>query len=99
MSRETLLSVIIPVYNVEEYLAKCLDSILGQTYQNLEVILVNDGSKDGSGSICDAYAQKDSRIRVIHKENGGLSSARNAGMDAATGEYITFVDQKICSGS
>lgn len=92
MSRETLLSVIIPVYNVEEYLAKCLDSILGQTYQNLEVILVNDGSKDGSGSICDAYAQKDSRIRVIHKENGGLSSARNAGMDAATGEYITFVD-------
>ena len=92
MSQEKLLSVIIPVYNVEEYLAKCLDSILGQTYRNLEVILVNDGSKDGSGKICDIYAQKDSRIRVIHKENGGLSSARNAGMDAATGEYITFVD-------
>lgn len=92
MSRETLLSVIIPVYNVEEYLAKCVESILAQTYTNLEVILVNDGSKDGSGSICDAFAQKDSRVRVIHKTNGGLSSARNAGMDAATGEYITFVD-------
>ena len=87
-----LISVIVPVYKVEPYLNRCVDSILGQTYQNLEVILVNDGSKDGSGSICDAYAQKDSRIRVIHKENGGLSSARNAGMDAATGEYITFVD-------
>ena len=92
MSRETLLSVIIHVYNVEEYLAKCLNSILGQTYQNLEVILVNDGSRDGSGTICDDYARKDTRVRVIHKENGGLSSARNAGMDAATGEYITFVD-------
>ena len=92
MGRETLLSVIIPVYNVEEYLAKCVESILNQTYSNLEVILVNDGSKDGSGSICDVYAQKDPRVRVIHKENGGLSSARNAGMDAATGEYITFVD-------
>ena len=78
MSRETLLSVIIPVYNVEEYLAKCLDSILGQTYENLEVILVNDGSKDGSGRICDKYAEKDPRVRVIHKENGGQSSARNA---------------------
>ena len=92
MGQETLLSVIIPVYNVEEYLTKCVDSILDQTYQNLEVILVNDGSRDNSGSICDLLAQKDSRVRVIHKENGGLSSARNAGMDAAAGEYITFVD-------
>lgn len=92
MGRETLISVIIPVYNVEEYLARCVDSILSQTHPSLEVILVNDGSTDDSGSICDTYAQKDSRVRVIHKENGGLSSARNAGMDAATGEYITFVD-------
>lgn len=92
MGRETLLSVIIPVYNVEEYLARCVDSILAQTYSDLEVILVNDGSKDGSGRICDGYADKDPRVKVIHKENGGLSSARNAGMDAAAGEYITFVD-------
>ena len=86
------ISVIVPVYNVESYLARCVDSILAQTYQNLEIILVNDGSRDASGSICDAYAQKDSRITVIHKENGGLSSARNAGIDAASGEYLTFVD-------
>lgn len=92
MSCEKLISVIIPVYNVEEYLEKCVNSILDQTYRNLEVILVNDGSKDSSGSICDALARKDPRIRVIHKENGGLSSARNVGMEAATGEYITFVD-------
>ena len=92
MSTETLLSVIIPVYNVEEYLVKCVESILNQTYRSLEVILVNDGSKDASGSICDKLAAKDPRVKVIHKENGGLSSARNAGMDAATGEYITFVD-------
>ncbi len=92
MGKETLLSVIIPVYNVEEYLVKCVDSILGQTYQNLEVILVNDGSTDTSGSICDAFVPKDSRVRVIHKENGGLSSARNAGLDAAKGEYISFID-------
>lgn len=92
MGRETLLSVIIPVYNVEEYLARCVNSILNQTHPALEVILVNDGSTDGSGSICDAFARIDPRVRVIHKENGGLSSARNAGMDAAAGEYITFVD-------
>jgi len=92
MSRETLLSVIVPVYNVEDYLVRCVDSILGQTYPHLEVILVNDGSRDGSGAICDTYAARDARVKVIHKENGGLSSARNAGMDAATGEYITFVD-------
>lgn len=92
MNREKLISVIVPVYNVEEYLARCVDSILAQTYENLEVILVDDGAKDASGVICDAYAAKDSRVKVIHKENGGLSSARNAGLEAATGEYIAFVD-------
>ena len=86
------ISVIVPVYNVEKYLSRCVDSILGQTFSDLEVILVNDGSGDSSGSICDSYAAKDSRIRVIHKENGGLSSARNAGIDAASGEYLAFVD-------
>lgn len=86
------ISVIVPVYNVEKYLARCVDSILAQTYGNLEIILVNDGSKDASGVICDDYAAADSRIRVIHKENGGLSSARNAGIDAAVGEYLAFVD-------
>lgn len=92
MNRENLISVIVPVYNVEAYLARCVDSILAQTYAHLEVILVDDGSKDGCGAICDAYAAKDSRVRVIHKENGGLSSARNAGLDAASGAYIAFVD-------
>ena len=92
MSQAPLLSVIVPVYNVEKYLEKCVESILNQTYSNLEVILVNDGSKDTSGSICDALAQKDPRVLVIHQENGGLSSARNMGIEAATGEYITFVD-------
>ena len=92
MSTNPLISVIVPVYNVEKYLGKCVDSILAQTYENLEIILVEDGTKDNSGAICDAYAAKDSRIRVIHKENGGLSSARNAGMDIARGEYFGFVD-------
>jgi len=92
MEQSRLLSVVVPVYNVESYLSRCLDSILGQTYPFLEVILVNDGSKDASGSICDRYAEQDPRVRVIHKENGGLSSARNAGINAATGTYITFVD-------
>jgi len=92
MITNPLLSVIIPVYNVESYLTRCVDSILRQTYGNLEVILVNDGSRDGSGAICDEFAARDHRVRVIHKENGGLSSARNAGLEAAHGEYITFVD-------
>lgn len=92
MNRETMLSVIVPVYNVEAYLPRCVDSILAQTYSNLEVILVDDGAKDASGAICDAYAAKDPRVKVIHKENGGLSSARNAGLDIALGEYIAFVD-------
>lgn len=92
MSREKLLSVIVPVYNVAPYLARCVDSILNQSYPSLELILVDDGSQDDSGKLCDEYAARDSRVRVIHKENGGLSSARNAGLDAAAGEYLTFVD-------
>lgn len=92
MDRETLISVIVPVYNVETYLPRCVDSILAQTDVRLEIILVDDGSPDGSGAICDAYAAKDTRVRVIHKENGGLSSARNAGIEAARGEYLAFVD-------
>ena len=86
------LSVIVPVYNVEKYLNRCLDSIINQTYQNLEIILVDDGSKDNSGRICDEYAKKDNRIRVIHKENNGAAAARNTGIENSTGEYIAFVD-------
>ena len=92
MEQDILISVIVPVYNVEKYLPKCVDSILNQTYRNLEVILVDDGTPDASGAICDAYAQRDPRVKVIHKENGGLSSARNAGIDIARGEYFGFVD-------
>lgn len=87
-----LISVIVPVYKVEAYLDRCVQSIVNQTYQNLEIILVDDGSPDNCGAMCDAWAEKDSRIRVIHKSNGGLSDARNAGMAIATGEYIAFVD-------
>ena len=87
-----LISVIVPVYNVEKYLRKCVDSIVAQTYTNLEIILVDDGSPDNCGKICDEYAEKDSRIKVIHQKNGGLSAARNAGLDIATGDYIGFVD-------
>lgn len=87
-----LISIIIPVYNVERYLHQCVDSVLKQTYTNLEIILVDDGSPDTSPAICDEYAQKDKRIKVIHKENGGLSSARNTGLDAATGDFIYFLD-------
>ena len=86
------LSFIIPIYNVEKYLPQCVDSILSQTYTDFEVILVDDGSPDNSGKLCDAYAQKDARVRVIHKPNGGLSDARNAGLDAAHGDYVIFVD-------
>lgn len=92
MERKPLISVVVPVYRVEEYLPQCIESVLAQTYQNLEIILVDDGSPDGSGAICDAYAARDSRIRVLHKENGGVSSARNAGLAAVTGELIAFVD-------
>lgn len=87
-----LISVIVPVYKVEKYLDKCVASIVNQTYRNLEIILVDDGSTDNCGAMCDQWAAKDSRIRVIHKENGGLSDARNAGMAAATGNWIAFVD-------
>lgn len=87
-----LVTVIVAVYNIEKYIERCVDSLLKQTYQNLEIILVDDGSTDGSGNICDAYKEKDSRILVIHKKNGGLSDARNAGMEVATGEYIGYVD-------
>ncbi len=87
-----LISVILPIYNVAAYLERCVESILSQTYGNLEIILVDDGSTDDCGKICDSYAKKDSRIVVIHKKNGGLSDARNAGIEIAKGEYITFVD-------
>ena len=87
-----LISVIVPVYNVKPYIDKCMQTILSQTYSNLEIILVDDGSTDGSSDVCDTYAASDSRIKVIHKENGGLSSARNAALDIATGDYIGFVD-------
>lgn len=89
---EPLISVIVPTYNVELYLRQCVDSIIHQTYRNLEIILVDDGSPDHCGAICDEYAKKDNRIVVIHKENGGLSDARNAGMRAMHGEYLMFVD-------
>ena len=89
---EPLLSVIVPVYHVKKYLGRCVDSLIGQTYKNLQIILVDDGSNDGCGEICDEYAKKDSRVQVIHKENGGLSDARNAGMKRAIGEYIAFAD-------
>lgn len=85
-------SIIVPVYNVRECLADCMESLENQTYQDLEIILVDDGSTDGSGTICDAYSIKDQRVKVIHKENGGLSDARNAGMAAATGDYWYFID-------
>lgn len=91
-----LLSVIIPVYNVESYLENCIGSILGQPFQEMEIILIDDGSTDNSGNICDRYACTDPRIRVIHKPNGGLSSARNAGLDIAEGHYITFIDSDDC---
>lgn len=87
-----LLTVIVPVYNVEKYLDKCIESIVNQTYQQLEIVLVDDGSTDSSLNICNKWANRDSRIKVIHKENGGLSSARNAGIKLATGDLYTFVD-------
>lgn len=87
-----VISVIVPVYNVEKYLPQCLDSILSQNYEKLEVLLIDDGSTDASGKICDEYLEKDGRIRVIHQKNGGAASAKNAGLRAATGEYLSFVD-------
>lgn len=92
MEAQPLITVIVPVYNVEKYLRRCLDSIIGQTYQNLEILCIDDGSIDNSGEICEQYAARDARIKVIHQENQGLSTARNRGLDTATGEYIAFVD-------
>jgi len=92
MKISPLISVIVPVYNVQQYLRQCVDSIIGQTYSDLEIILVDDGSTDGSGRICDEYARQDARVSVIHKENGGLSSARNAGIELARGERVLFID-------
>ena len=86
------ISVIVPVYNVEQYLCRCVDSILAQTFPDFELLLIDDGSKDRSGEICDEYAGKDERVRAFHKENGGVSSARNLGIDNAKGEWISFID-------
>ena len=85
-------SIIVPVYNVEKYIEKCLNSLISQSYKNIEIILIDDGSKDNSGKICDKYKRKDPRIKVIHKENAGVSEARNSGIQKATGEYLCFVD-------
>lgn len=90
--RSPEISVIVPVYNAEKYLNRCIDSILAQTYTDFELLLIDDGSTDNSGKICDEYAEKDTRIRVFHKENGGASSARNVGLDNACGEWIAFAD-------
>ena len=95
---DSLISVIVPVYNSEQTLHRCIDSILGQTYRNFELLLINDGSKDRSGEICDEYARKDSRVKVFHKENGGVSSARNVGLVNARGEWVTFVDSDDWAG-
>ena len=92
MTTEPKISVIIPVYNVEPYIRQCLDSVVNQTYKNLEIIIIDDGSPDSCGEICDEYAKKDNRIRIIHKENGGLSAARNDGLKYVTGKWISFVD-------
>lgn len=89
-------SVVLPIYNVEDYLERCVRSVLAQTYTNLEVILVDDGAKDSSGQICDRLAKEDNRIVVVHKENGGLSSARNVGYDIATGKYLMYIDSDDC---
>ena len=86
------ISVIIPVYNVEKYIHQCLDSVINQTYKNLEIILIDDGSTDKSGGVCDEYANRDKRIKVIHKQNEGVSQARNTGLDICTGDYIAFID-------
>ena len=90
--QDDIVSIIVPIYNVEKYLKRCIKSILGQTYKKIQIILVDDGSTDNCPAICDEYAEKDNRIKVIHKKNGGLSDARNAGIKHANGKYITFID-------
>ena len=90
--KQSLISVIVPVYNVKEYLNTCVESILNQTYENLEVILVDDGSTDGSGEVCDSYAKTDARVQVLHTKNGGQAAARNRGIEVCNGEYLTFAD-------
>lgn len=92
MENRNLISVVVPIYNIEGYVRKCIDSVINQTYRNLQIILVDDGSSDLSGEICDEYSTRDDRIIVIHQNNGGLSAARNSGIDAAIGDYIAFVD-------
>lgn len=92
MNNNPKISIIVPVYNVEQYLPRCIDSILNQSFADFELLLIDDGSKDKSGTICDEYAAKDSRIRVFHKKNGGVSSARNTGLDNARGEWLSFID-------
>ncbi len=92
MEVQDLVSIVVPVYNVEKYLKRCIDSIINQSYNNIEILLVDDGATDSSGLICDEYEKKDSRIKTIHKKNGGLSDARNKGIDQANGKYICFVD-------
>lgn len=90
--KDIKVSIVIPVYNVEKYLDKCIKSVLKQSHENLEIIMVDDGSTDNSGKIADSYLEKDSRIKVIHKKNEKVSAARNTGIDAATGEYVCFAD-------
>lgn len=90
--RESLISIVIPVYNVDQYLSACLSSVLNQSLENIEVLLVDDGSSDGSALICDKYSEKDSRVRVFHKNNGGVSSARQYGLERAQGKWVLFVD-------
>ena len=87
-----LFSVVIPIYNIEKYISECIDSVLNQSYKNIEILLVNDGSEDNSQSICEFYSKKDNRVRLINKKNGGLSSARNKGIEVARGNYIIFLD-------
>lgn len=92
MKNNELITIVIPIYNVEKYISRCIDSVINQTYQNIEIILIDDGSPDNCPLICDDYQKMDKRIKVIHKENGGLSDARNVGIKNATGKYITFID-------